>query len=706
MLHGGSNFDTWSDDSTGSSYDFGAAIGQAGDLRPWYFKMKRANLLAAGFPEIIANSTDDLPAHKDFATGRSVELFGARKSPAGTFVFLRNISDEETTATLKAGGTLRLPRQTHCPLPENVVLSNGVKIVASTLPVLTAAQNNHCVTVVFYGQPGETGVITLVVPGKAKTTASSGASATESGTGAPLTVRAPITSGMQEVLVESEGRALRILAIPQDLTLYTWLAGAPDKQYLVFGPAYVAEVRETEGKVTVTAEQPFDKPACQHVAVYGGYGKSWHLKTVAADAGPAIVAPALAQWRMSPTVEASPDFNDATWMQSEAPKPMGADGDPGAFVWYRATVNAPSAGPGKLTFNAKDYPQVFVNGQLAQTLNHPFQADFKAGRNSIAVFVSHKGRNKGYNYLRKLADLDPKGITGPVTLELGGQKTEVTGWKMRGGESPAGIQAWTDAGQNPGVPAFFRTTFETRAQGVAGVHPILRWKYTEQSRGMVWINGHALGRYPEKIRIDSLYLPECWLKDGANELTILDETGAGPSSSKLVVEREASRTVLQLGEAVCDAREPIAVPRENPPRDLAALNRGNIAFRAPATASATKTTSSPERATDGDAESTWAAPDKATNPWLQIDLGKATPIKVCEIVWDGESRKYKYTLEGSDDGQSWKKLGDQATAVPTSPDSPSELSRLNLNGGHHRYLRVTIHEGRSLAIAELRAFAP
>jgi Glycosyl hydrolases family 35 len=43
MIHGGTNFGSWNDEETGASYDYAAAIGQAGDLRPMYYKMKRAN---------------------------------------------------------------------------------------------------------------------------------------------------------------------------------------------------------------------------------------------------------------------------------------------------------------------------------------------------------------------------------------------------------------------------------------------------------------------------------------------------------------------------------------------------------------------------------------------------------------------------------------------------------------------------------------
>ena len=88
-----------------------------------------------------------------------------------------------------------------------------------------------------------------------------------------------------------------------------------------------------------------------------------------------------------------------------------------------------------------------------------------------------------------------------------------------------------------------------------------------------------------------------------------------------------------------------------------------------------------------------------------MDLGKPVPLGIVEVVWEGSSRTYKYMLEGSADGATWKKIGDQSTAVPTSPDTISELSRLNFHGEPYQHLRVTIEEGKSPSIAELRVFA-
>ena len=69
------------------------------------------------------------------------------------------------------------------------------------------------------------------------------------------------------------------------------------------------------------------------------------------------------------------------------------------------------------------------------------------------------------------------------------------------------------------------------------------------SRGFVWLNGHNLGRYPDREPVDGLYLPECWLKNGVNSLVVFDEEGNAPSGVKLVVEAEASRTITPWSAA-------------------------------------------------------------------------------------------------------------------------------------------------------------
>ena len=51
-------------------------------------------------------------------------------------------------------------------------------------------------------------------------------------------------------------------------------------------------------------------------------------------------------------------------------------------------------------------------------------------------------------------------------------------------------------------------------------------------KGMVWVNGHALGRFWEIGPQQTLYMPGCWLKEGENEIIILDLLSPDKASIK------------------------------------------------------------------------------------------------------------------------------------------------------------------------------
>ncbi|WP_431214233.1 beta-galactosidase [Puia sp. P3] len=54
MAYGGSNFGYTNNDEDAASYDYGAAVGQAGDLRPIYYSFKKTALFARSFAEELA----------------------------------------------------------------------------------------------------------------------------------------------------------------------------------------------------------------------------------------------------------------------------------------------------------------------------------------------------------------------------------------------------------------------------------------------------------------------------------------------------------------------------------------------------------------------------------------------------------------------------------------------------------------------------
>ena len=704
MLHGGSNFESWSDSSTGASYDDGAAIGQAGDLRPVYYHMKRANQLAQSFSAILANADDAWDANKDFAKGPDIDILGARKSDAGTLVFIRNSGSTDSTATFKTGETLLVPAYGTYPIPKDVVLNETATIADATVPVLGLAHNDKMTTLIVYGHPGETGRLTL-----------SGSEPFMAGTSSPAITATPANNrmdlkikfpdqGVEECELDQSTQSVRILAINQDLALYTWILGETGRQYVVCGPSFVQDLQETNGNVFLKIERPYGLPSCGQVAVYGN--KSWHLAVASDPSVDSQPAPTLNSWQMMTTSEQTPDYDDSTWMQAPDPQQMGADGDYGCFAWYRTTIDLPHEGNGTLHLKGSDDVRVYINGKYVNG-DRDIDAPFLSGKNTIAVLVSHHGRDKNFAYLGSLAHHDDKGLYGPVSLDLDGQHIDVKGWRMRGGlgGEPANLTTWGDLGETHDLPAFYQTTFTAKPPAEVGPHPILRVKFAGLGRGTMWVNGHNLGQFPEKIHIDSLYIPECWLKDGDNQLTVFDTHGSNPSRVQLTVEAQASREVIGVSQPI-DPGTPMVTPHEITTADLAALNKDNLAFHCAATASGSENDHPAKNATDGDIETFWTArkgPDKA---YLQIDLGQLQTIASCEILWQEPSRNYHYILEGSTDGTTWTKLGDENSAVPTSPDSPSGLSRLNLSGDSYRYLRITNRNpNHTFSIGEVRAFS-
>jgi beta-galactosidase len=712
MLHGGSNFETWNDPSGAGSYDYGAAIGQTGDLRPMYYKMKRANQFAQSFPEILANGSEasNDAEYKDFVTGAT--LTGVRKSPAGTIAFIT--ADKSGTATLKGGSTLELSPNETFPIVRDAILAKGLKLADTTLRVLAVAHNEQTATIVVHGHPGDAG--SLVLDSAAPVAVQKTSPAFSPDIANPARVRVKVRfpdPGPEECLLKAGNQFIRIVAVSSDLGLYTWITGQPGSQFVVCGPHYITDLKVAGGKASATIERPYGTPSCGQVAIYGSAAQSFHLGVKADPSLDAQPAPALSAWQMAVSPETSPQFDDSKWKTSTAPLEMGTDGDTSAFAWYRATVESPTAGSGTLQFTGRDRLLVFVNGQAA-TVRHKADTDqweatatFVAGKNSVAVFASHAGRDKVFGRTQPVVNFDNKGIYGPVTLQTGAQTINVTGWRMRGGAgSFAKNSAWRSVADTQGRPAHFRATFHAKPPGRFGAHPILRVDFTTLTRGTMWINGHCLGRYPEKIPVHSLYIPECWLKDGENELVVFDENGGNPNQVRILVEAEASREVIPVSEPV-DSATPMTVPTDAAGKSLAYLNRGNLAYQRPVTASSSQNEKPAEAVTDGDIETSWCSGSEAPGAWIQTDLGASKGIKTVEIVWEQPAKYYEYTLEGSQDGTTWTPLGNQTTAVPTSPDSPSEISRLILptvRQAHYVRLKVTggLTEKRWPCIKELR----
>jgi hypothetical protein len=78
-----------------------------------------------------------------------------------------------------------------------------------------------------------------------------------------------------------------------------------------------------------------------------------------------------------------------------------------------------------------------------------------------------------------------------------------------------------------GQPTFWKSTFTYHP--AAGTRETIGLVTAGLKDGHVWLNGHNLGECPQKV---PMYMPECWIKDGANDLVIFDLAGAKPDQVK------------------------------------------------------------------------------------------------------------------------------------------------------------------------------
>lgn len=212
------------------------------------------------------------------------------------------------------------------------------------------------------------------------------------------------------------------------------------------------------------------------------------------------------------------------------------------FAWFQTTIPATTgAAHVSLHFESvDDSGTVFVNGKEVgshQGWDTSFDVPISAGPEAVLTVFIQNTDNTG-------------GLNKPVRLVTQiGEEVTASVWKLRGGPGdPMAPSDWNLLAPDKSFigPALFRTSFTSAPPPAEGPHPIWRVVSAGLGHGSVWVNGHNLGRYPEKVPINGLYIPECWLVAGKNTLVIYDEDGMRPDKVTITAEIAASRDVTTL----------------------------------------------------------------------------------------------------------------------------------------------------------------
>jgi beta-galactosidase len=213
---------------------------------------------------------------------------------------------------------------------------------------------------------------------------------------------------------------------------------------------------------------------------------------------------------------------------ADAPMSMEDVGQAYGYVLYRTRVPADGA---MLSFDAvHSYARIYVDGALAGVVDRRLKQNsvkmaLHAGQR-LDVLVENTGRVNFTTQIRK----ERAGILGDVRLD---------GKKLQGWETvslPLNEPMQEGYKQEACIgPCFYRGELVVGAVGDTYLSTAALGK------GVVWVNGHLLGRFWNVGPMGSLFLPGAWLHQGKNEITVFDLNGGVEAS----VKGDAEPTYLQ-----------------------------------------------------------------------------------------------------------------------------------------------------------------
>ncbi|MBO9586240.1 MAG: beta-galactosidase [Flavobacterium sp.] len=184
---------------------------------------------------------------------------------------------------------------------------------------------------------------------------------------------------------------------------------------------------------------------------------------------------------------------------------------------YRTNLTA-SEKPRKLIVTeVHDWAQVYVDGKLIGVFDRDKSSNVMEipptkDKAVLDILVEGTGR---INYGKDI--LDRKGITEKVELKDAKGTTELKNWTVY--NFPVDYDFQSNKKYNntkPIGPAWYKANF-TLSKTDDTYLDVSTW-----GKGMVWVNGHNIGRFWKIGPQQALYMPGVWLKKGQNEIIVLD----------------------------------------------------------------------------------------------------------------------------------------------------------------------------------------
>ena len=200
---------------------------------------------------------------------------------------------------------------------------------------------------------------------------------------------------------------------------------------------------------------------------------------------------------------------------------------------YEATLPAVSSSS-LLTLNdCHDFAQVFIDGKYIGKIDRVKNEKsimlpaVKSGQR-LTILIEAMGR---INFGRAIKDY--KGITSNVTLSAESEGHAMTfdlkNWSISTlpCDYQTAVKAFAPRPSNPvfnpsplnNTIGYYRGWFNLKKVGDTFIN------MEAFGKGMVYVNGHALGRFWNIGPQQTLYVPGCWLKKGKNEVVVLDIVG-------------------------------------------------------------------------------------------------------------------------------------------------------------------------------------